>query len=190
MGAGFYGAGGGHLTRIVITLAVVMTLLLLRNYRHRRLQPQALWIRPVLFVILIAASAIAVPPPLTGPSLAVMALGLAIGAAIGWQRGRFTRIEVHPETHAITSRASPIGMLFILAVVGARIGLRDVTYGSRDIAGVPTAAIASALVLLVGAMLIAQSIEMWLRARDLLAQARSTTAVPVSPGNPNPPIVR
>jgi hypothetical protein len=121
-------------------------------------------------------------------SIVLLALALVVGAAVGWQRAKFMRIEVHPETHDITSRASPIGMLFILAVVAARMGLRSFAYESRGIAGLPTAAIASALILLVGAMMIAQSVEMWLRARKLLAEAQAAKAPLTSPAA-NPPIV-
>jgi hypothetical protein len=186
MGPGSY--GHGQVTGIVVTLVVVMAMLMLRNRRPRRLRLEAMWIRPVIFLVLIAVSAFAAPPPLTPVSLAVMALALVVGAGLGWQRGRFMRIEVHPETHDITSRASPIGMLFILAVVAARMGLRGMAYESRGLAGLSTAAIASVLILLVGAMMIAQSVEMWLRARKLLADAQAARTPLASPGA-NPPIV-
>ena len=187
MGPGHFG-GGAQMSSLVITMIIAMGIILLRNSRPRRLSLGAMWIRPMIFIVLIGASAAAAPPPLTPASIALLALAFAIGAAIGWQRGKFMRIEVHPETHDITSRASPIGMLFILAVLAARVGLRNFAYETRGIAGVPTAAIASALVLLVGAMMIAQSVEMWLRARKLLAEAQAAKAPLASPGA-NPTIV-
>jgi hypothetical protein len=188
MGPGFH--GGGQITRIVITLAVVMVVMLARNQRARRLRLTALWIRPLIFLVLIGVSAVVAPPPITPLSVAIMALALAVGAAIGWQRGRLMRIEVHPETHDITSRASPIGMIFILAIVALRVGLRDVAFETRGASGLPTAAIASALILLVGAMMIAQSVEMWIRARRLLADAQAAKAPPMASPGANPPIVR
>ena len=102
-------------------------------------------------------------------------LACVVGAALGWQRGRFMRIEVHPETHDITSRASPVGMLFILALLGLRMFLRGEAMAT-PIAGVPATAVADALILLAGAMMITQSIEMWLRARRLLAEAQAAKA--------------
>ncbi|HXV00039.1 MAG TPA: hypothetical protein VG166_06050 [Caulobacteraceae bacterium] len=186
MGPGSY--GHGQVTGIVITLVVVIAVVLLRNSRPRRLRLEAMWIRPLIFVVLIAVSAFAAPPPLTPVSIATVALALIVGAALGWQRGRFMRIDVHPETHDITSQASPIGMLFILAVVAARMGLRGMAYESRGLAGLSTAMIASGLILLVGAMMITQSVEMWLRARKMLAEAQAAKAPLASPGA-NPPIV-
>jgi hypothetical protein len=182
--------GGGQITRVVITLVVVMAVLLVRNQRPRRLRLEAMWIRPLIYVVLIGASAVAAPPPLIPLSVAMMALALVVGAGIGWQRGRFMRIEVHPETHDITSRASPIGILFILAVFAVRFGLRDMAVESHGLAGMPTAAIATSLILLVGAMMIAQSVEMWLRARKLLADAQAAKGASLASPSAIPPIVR
>ena len=116
--------------------------------------------------------AIATPPPITPPSIALMIGALAIGAALGWQRGRFMRIEVDPETHALTSRASPVGMIFILALLALRLALRGVmvprtppSCRSRRLA------ITDALVAFAAGMMTAQGVEMWLRARRLSAEA-------------------
>jgi hypothetical protein len=185
MGPQHYGVGGTNLTSIIITAVIVVAVLVMRNRRPRRLRLEAMWIRPLIFLALIASTAFLAPPPLTPVSVITIVLALVLGGALGWQRGRFMRIEVHPETHDITSRASPIGILFILAIFAARLGLRDVAYEAR---GVPTALIATGLILFAGAMMIVQSLEMFLRARRLLGEAQAAKAAPVSPGA-NPPIV-
>jgi len=184
-----HGGGPGQTYGMVITVVVVLGVLLLRNRRPRKLRVEMLWLRPVFFAFIVAATLAAAPPPVTLLSLATMTLALAIGIALGWQRGRFMRIDVDPETHALTSRASPVGMIFILAILALRIGLRDVVMQSRSAFGIPTAAITDGLVLLLGAMIITQSLEMWLRARRLLAEAQAAKAG-LAAASGNPPIVR
>ncbi len=60
---------------------------------------------------------------------------------------------------------------------------------SRSAFGIPTAAITDGLVLLLGAMIVTQSLEMWLRARRLLAEAVAAKAGLLTASG-NPPIVR
>jgi hypothetical protein len=184
-----YGGGPGHAYGLVITVMVVVGILVLRNRRPRKLLVERLWLRPVFFVAIVLATLAAAPPPITALSVATMTLSVVIGAALGWQRGRFMRIDVDPETHALTSRASPVGMIFILAILALRIGLRDVVMQSRSAFGIPTAAITDGLILLLGAMIITQSLEMWLRARRLVAEAEAAK-VGVVNSSGNPPIVR
>jgi hypothetical protein len=172
----------------LITVAILALVLWRRNSRPRRLRIELLWIRPVLFAVIVGATLSATPFPFDPASLAIMALALAVGAALGWQRGRFMYIDVHPETHDVTSRVSPVGMIFILAVLALRLLLRDATLESRLALGIPAAAITDGLILLLGAMIVAQSLEMWLRARRLLEEARAAKAASGTPGA-QPPLV-
>ena len=192
MGPSFHGAGGSQAFGMIISLVIVIAVLFFRNRRPRRLRIEALWIRPVLFFAAIALTLAAAPLPLTPVSLAVMALALVVGVGLGWQRGRFMRIDVHPETHDLTSTASPVGMIFIVAILALRVGMRDVLMQNPTAFGVPTTAVTDGLILLVGAMIVTQSIEMWLRARRLLAEAVAAKAGAVAAPSPsaNPPIVR
>ncbi len=187
----FAGSGitPGQIVGVVVGIAIAFAIILRRSAQARTLRIELLWVRPVIFLAIIASAFLAAPPPLTLASLAIFALALAIGAALGWQRGRFTHIEVHPETHAITSRTSPWGILFIAAIVLVRVGLRGAIIQGYAPAGVPVAAITNALLLLFGATIIASSLEVWLRARRLLAEAQAARAGMISPGA-NSPIVR
>src|SRR3546814_7046143 len=60
--------------------------------------------------------------PPQGSGWAVVAIGLVVGAALGWQRGRFMHIHVDPETHALNQRASPAGMLFLVVLIAVKMG--------------------------------------------------------------------
>jgi amino acid transporter len=180
--------GTAQILTPLITVAILALVLWRRNSRPRRLRIELLWIRPVLFALIISATLSATPFPFNPLSLAVMALALAVGAAMGWQRGRFMHIDVHPETHDVTSRVSPVGMIFIVAVLALRLLLRNAALESRFALGIPAAAITDGLILLLGAMIVAQSLEMWLRARRLLEEARAAKAASETPAA-QPPLV-
>jgi hypothetical protein len=187
MGPG--GPGGtAQILGPLITVVILAVILWRRNSRPRQLRIERLWIRPLLFAVIVSATVSATPFPFDPISLAVMAVALAIGAGLGWQRGRFMHIDVHPETHDVTSRVSPVGMIFILAVLGLRLLLRGAALESRSALGIPAAAITDGLILLLGAMIVAQSLEMWLRASRLLEAARAAKAGSQNRGA-QPPLV-
>lgn len=180
--------GAGQIYGSLIAVLIMAAILWRRNSRPRQLRIERLWIRPVLFALIVGATLTATRFPFDPLSLAALALALAAGAGLGWQRGRFMHIDVHPETHDVTSRASPVGMIFILAVLALRILLRGAALESRTALGLPATAITDGLILLLGAMIVAQSLEMWLRARRLLEEARAAKAASQNPGT-QPPLV-
>src|ERR1700677_1466763 len=117
-----FGSAGGSPTSILVTLAVIVVVVILRNSRPRKLKIDRLWVWPVIYLILMA-SALSAPetrPEITPASVAVLIAAFAIGAAIGWQRARFIEIHNHPETQDLSSRASPIGLIFIFAMLALR----------------------------------------------------------------------
>jgi membrane protein CcdC involved in cytochrome C biogenesis len=96
-------------------------------------------------------------------------VGLAIGAAVGWQRGKMMHIHVDPETHALNQKASPAAMLFLIALIIVRTGARAVLgeTGSSSPAMLTDPLIAFAL-----GMLTLTRLEMYVRAKRLLEEAR------------------
>jgi hypothetical protein len=78
------------------------------------------------------------------------------------------RIEVDPATHAMTARMSQLGMIFVLAFFAARYWVRGAFVGP-----VPAAAVTDALMISAAAMMLAQQIEVSLRAHRLLEEARA-----------------
>jgi hypothetical protein len=136
----------------------------------RPLKIERMWIRPAI-VLAVCALILAQYPP--QPSdLVWLALALALGALVGWQRGRFVKIVVHPETHEINQQASPAAMIFLLAIVGLRVILRQEAATAWHV-GVNL--IADLSIVFAAGLFTVQQAEMWLRARKLLAQARSAT---------------
>ncbi|THD77595.1 MAG: DUF1453 family protein [Phenylobacterium sp.] len=154
---------------------VVVGLIILRNSRARRLRIETLWIAPVLILVLVglALSQAGMPSPL---AMALDLAALAAGALLGWWRARFTHISVDPQTHQLTSRASPVGMLIILGIFAIRYGVRIYAEQNASTLHMPVNDIAdTALVISVG-LVCAQRLEIFTRASRLLAEARAAKA--------------
>ena len=149
-------------------------LLVRRSLRTRALRVERLWIYPAV-LILIGGALLFAQPPETPLTASIDVASVAAGAIIGWWRGRLTRIMVDPETHNLTSRPSIAGLILIVGLFAVRYGLRIYLAQNADAAGsggLRSAAITDdALVLFAVGLMSVQRLEMWLRARRLLAEA-------------------
>jgi hypothetical protein len=172
---------GASLASYLVPLGVVAVIIVLRNSRPRKLKIERLWVTPAIYLILMASALAEAPPPLTPISIAILVGAFAVGAAIGWQRARFTQIHIHPETHDLTSRSSPIGILFIFAILVVRYAARDVLAGNAKLLHLPIVAITDGFLLLAIGMLTTQRLEVWQRASRMLAEAKGA-----APGPPPP----
>jgi len=167
---------GGGMATVLIPMVIAVAVILLRNSRPRKLRIERLWIYPVVLFVLLVATLSAAPPPVTPVSIGLLVLGLVAGAAIGWWRGKLTNIIIDPETHEMTASASAIGIALILVVFLVRFGMRDlVTQNAAQLHLPVVAAIDSIVVLGIGMMSV-QRLEMWLRARAMLAEAIAAKA--------------
>jgi len=158
---------------LLIGMAVALTIVLLRNRQARRLRVEMLWVRPVIFTVLVGASLVAEPPVLTPLALTILAVGLVLGGALGWQRGRLMHIEVDPETHMLRSQASPLGLIFIVVLMVIRFGLRGFLFQYASQWHLPLVAVSDAFLLFILGLFATQGLEMWLRAQRLLTEARA-----------------
>jgi len=151
---------------------LVIGLVILRNARARHLRVERLWISPVLLLVLTATtfSQQRMPTPIM---IAVDVVALALGATLGWWRGRFTKITVNPETHDLTSQASPLGMVLILAIMVIRQGVRGYATANAGVLHVSVVDVTDAILLLAVGVVCAQRLEMALRANRLLTEARA-----------------
>ena len=95
-----------------ITIGIIVVIMALRMRRMGTMRPlklDSLWIVPAVYAVVAALMFWQLPP--TGWVAIASAAGLAIGAAVGWQRGKMMHIHVDPETHALNQRASPTAMI-------------------------------------------------------------------------------
>jgi len=156
-----------------IPIGIFLLVFGLRARRLSQLRPlrlERLWIFPALYLIVCVWMLVQFPPTLAGWALCVVAL--AAGAALGWQRGKTMRITVDPETHRLNQKASPAGILFLFAIIGVRAAARA---GSSAL-HLNVAMLSDALVVLALGLFAAQRLEMYLRARRLLDEARAARA--------------
>ena len=158
------------LMQYVIPIAIIAVVFVIRGRqmtRMRRLKLEHLWIVPAVYLVVVAVMFTLTPPSAKGWLVSILAL--AVGAAIGWQRGRLIGIHVDPETHTLSQRASPLAMLFIFAIVLVKMAAQG---GGRamhlDVALVTDAALALAL----GNFAMTR-LEMYLRGTRLLMAARA-----------------
>lgn len=153
-------------------IAVVFALRWRRMSRARPLRIERLWVLPALYALMAAAMFVQFPPQ--GLAWLFCAVAVGLGAALGWQRGKLMRITVDPDTHALNQTASPAAVLFILALVAFRSGARAALTGD-DALHLNALAVTDMLIALAAGLFTAQRIEMYLRAKRLLAAARSAT---------------
>ena len=102
---------------------LIIAMIVARNLRPRRLRVELLWVWPAILLLSIAAYFYKFPPK-SLTDVAGLIVGFLIGAALGWWRGGFTRIEVDPATDTAMQQASPLGVLVILALFAVRSGVR------------------------------------------------------------------
>jgi membrane protein CcdC involved in cytochrome C biogenesis len=153
-----------------VTIGIVVIVLALRMRGMSKMRPLklgGLWIVPALYLA-VAALMFAQLPPTGWVALASVA-GLVIGAAVGWQRGKMMHIHVDPETHALNQKASPAAMFFLIALIVVRAGARAVLGESSSVS---PAMLTDPLIAFALGMFTLQRVEMYLRAKRLLEEAR------------------
>jgi len=152
-----------------VIVAVVLALRLRSMGRERPLKPSTLWVVPAVYLLVAGSMLFELPPPPTGWALAV--LGLVIGTAFGWYRGRFIHIERNAETGELRQRASPIAMLLIVALIVLKLGARAVFGESAATQPGSALLLTDPFLGFALGLLSATRLELFLRARRLLASS-------------------
>ena len=153
-----------------ITIGIVVIVMGMRMRSMGKMRPlklETLWVVPVLYLAVAVLMFYQLPP--VGWIAIVSAIGLVIGAAVGWQRGKMMHIHVDPGTHALNQKASPAAMFFLIALIVVRMGAKTIL-GAEG--GVSPAMLMDPLIAFALGMFTLQRIEMYLRAKRLLEEAR------------------
>ena len=140
--------------------------------RARPLRLGTLWIVPAIYLALAGFLFVETPPHGLGWLWPVLAL--MFGGAIGWYRGRSMRIHVDPETQRLNQVASPIALLFIVALIALRMAIRAGTAYEAGLGQVDVPLITVCLVAMALGLLSMTRLEMYLRGSRLLREARSS----------------
>ncbi|WP_174273904.1 CcdC protein domain-containing protein [Sphingomonas bacterium] len=150
----------------IITAVIVGIVLLLRlrgMRRARRLRLETLWIVPALLALVLAFSIFEYPPR-DALGWVWLALAAAIGAGLGWRRGKLMRISVDPATGTLNQQVSPAALLFFVLLIVARQGLR---YEAASL-GLNILKITGIMMAFAAGLIAATRLEMFVRARRLL----------------------
>ena len=158
----------GRLVAYVIGGVVFLAILAFRMRRAMASRPFRLkyvWVLPAIFLILSVITLAARPPQ--GMQGVWLALALAVGAGLGWVSGATIHLEVDPATREVRAKASPLAMVFIVALVLVRMAMRTLVGQIEAAYHLPALLIQDAFLLLALGLFLARSLEMGLRARRL-----------------------
>ncbi|MDP1631612.1 MAG: DUF1453 family protein [Caulobacter sp.] len=158
----------------VAILIVVMGFRLAGAGKAKPLKLEFMWILPVWLVAITTLLLWQMPP--RGLEWLWLSVAFAAGAALGWQRGRMMQITIDPQTHALNQLTSRAALIFLLALVVVRLGLRSVLTEEAAALHLSAAFLTDVFVVFAVGMLGVTRLEMFLRARKLLADARAAQA--------------
>ena len=156
----------------LVTAIVVALVLALRIRGMRRARPlrlERLWIVPAIYAAVFVVM-LWEYPPVDAMTWVWLAAAMAVGAALGWRRGKLMRISVDPATHALNHQVSPAALLFIVLLIVVRQGLR---YESAAL-GLNIFKVTGLLTAFAVGLFAATRAEMYVRARRLLDAARGS----------------
>lgn len=165
----------------IVAIGLVLFLVFgLRSIRKpRRLKLERLWFIPAIYGSFAVVLFYRQPPQ--GVQWLWAAIALLVGIGFGWLRGRSMRITVDPVTHVLNQRQSPQALLLIAALVAGRYAVRSQVEG--DVLDASTWVIDAFVAFAVG-LLSAQRLEMYLRAKRLLGEARAAPPSDFAPTRP------
>lgn len=153
-------------------IVVVLAIRLRRMSQSRKLRLESLWVVPALYLAIIAAVFYQFPPQ--GTTWLFCALALAVGGAIGWQRGKLMHIEIDPATHTLNQKASPAAFIFIVVLILVRFGAKAaMESGGRYGFHVNAMVVTDILFAFALGLFSATRVEMYLRGKQMLEQARA-----------------
>jgi drug/metabolite transporter (DMT)-like permease len=166
--------------QLVIPVAVIAVIFLLRARRVGKPQPLKLgllWVRPALLVfacamvLFLPARPGAAPIQLMPMDWPILGAGAVLGAIGGWHLGKTMAIEVHPENGTLMVTTSPIGLIVLVALLALRTAVRSEAGAFAADWPVNPAVIVDALIVFSAALFTVRSLEMYLRAKKVMAES-------------------
>ena len=151
-------------------IALILILRMRRVNTTRRLRLEWLWVTPAIMIGMVGFLMWRVPPQ--GDEWGWLGLAAIAGGLVGWYRGKMMRITVDPDTHALNQQVSPAAMIFIMVIVAVRYAARALMEEQAAVWHINAIFITDIFLVFVVAMLTLTRIEMALRARRILVEAR------------------
>jgi hypothetical protein len=167
-----------HLISMVVGGLFVLLIIALRVRRMgraQRLKLEWLWVVPTLMSAAAAATLVHMPP--ASGDWPWLVLALAVGAGFGWLRGATMAITVDPQTHELNMKATPQALFLLAGLFIVRFAMRGAIMDGAAASWHLSAVFITDLFIVFAVGLFAvQRLEMALRARRLLAEARAAGA--------------
>jgi Protein of unknown function (DUF1453) len=150
----------------LIPIAIIFAVFLLRMRRMKGVRPMKLpllWIRPVIVCVVAAIFLYSTPPH------SILFAAIAIGAVLGWHQGKLMAISVNAETGTLQVQASLIALASFFGLIMLRMGLRPWLTSATSPVHAYVGVVTDAFILFFVGFACAQSTEMFIRGRALLA---------------------
>ena len=164
-----------YLPYLIVPLVLLVLFFRIRRMQTKRpLRIEWLWVAPAM-LIAVGGLLLAQFPP-SGLQWAWLLAPLALGGLLGWYRGKMIHIEVVPETHALTARASPAALYLIVGIIVVRYAVNALARDQAQAWGVSAMFVTDLLMVFGVATIGVSRVEMFIRAQRLLAGARATKA--------------
>jgi hypothetical protein len=161
-----------------LPILILVPVLYFRMRKMARAQPlklDRLWIRPAIFLAITGLVLLAPPPPhhpervLAAMDFAWLALAGLLGAVAGWQWGRTMAIDVHPEDGTLMVKGGQAAMVALLVLILFRMGLRAGLSVEAQAWHINMLLVSDASIVFTALLFSLRSVEMYLRARRVLA---------------------
>ena len=159
----------------LVPLAVVFGIVLLRLRKMTGLRPvrlKVMWIRPGILTA-VAAMVIYSMPPHGALQVLILLAALGLGTLAGWHQGKLMQMQVDPASGILQVKASVLAIAIFFGLILLRVGLRSwLTADGSPLHAYVAVTTDAFLVFFVG-LVGAQSAEMFIRGRALLAAAKA-----------------
>jgi hypothetical protein len=168
-----------NLLAYVIPILVILPILYFRLRRMMKPQPlklSRLWIRPAIILLVGFGVVGAAPPP--ARDWFWFALAALLGAVLGWQWGKQMAIHVDPEKGTLMTRGSQAALIMMGLLIVVRIGLRAGMRMESAALHLDATMITNIFIVFAATLFGLRGLEMFLRARRVLAEAPQSQAFP------------
>lgn len=161
-----------------LPLLIILPVLYLRMRKMARAQPlklNRLWIRPALFLAVTALVLFAPAPPnhamrhLLPQDWIWLFVAAVPGAVAGWYWGRTMAIEVHPQDGTLMVRGGQAAILVMAVLILFRLFLRTGLAVEAQAWHLNMLLVSDASIVFTAFLFTLRSVEMYLRARRVMA---------------------
>ncbi len=168
-----------NLLTYVIPILVILPILYFRLRRMMKPMPlklNRLWVRPAIILCVGIAVLVAAPPP--ARDWFWFALAALLGGVLGWQWGRMMAIHVDPENGTLMTRGSQAALIMMGLLLVVRVGLRAGVRMESAALHLDATMITDLFIVFAATLFGLRGLEMFLRARQVLAQAPQSRPLP------------